>query len=97
MGMLAKLFKNLNRGWLKEMLIGAGITLGTSATGITIFMTMLEKFKDTATGMPPLALTFAHLLGLDVGLSILIGAMLARYTLQKINVNFGKKGQLSLF
>ncbi len=97
MGMLAKLFKNLNRGWLREMLIGAGITLGTSTAGIAMFTQMLNHFRQTANGMPPTALAFAHLLGLDVGLSLVIGAMLARYTLKKVNVNFRKGGQLSLF
>ncbi len=96
-GWLTRILTSLNKGFLKQLLLGAGIQLAFTGGGIALFTTMMDRFRDVTTGLPPTALMFAHLMGLDVGLSIVIGAMMTRFGLQSLNVNFRKGGQLKLF
>lgn len=78
--LLAGILKNLNRGWLKTMLTGAGVTLGTTGVSLVAFGKVVDTFRDSVTGMPPMALAFAHMAGIDVAMSIILGAYVAKLT-----------------
>lgn len=88
---LTAILKSVNRGFLKDALGGAGIALATSGAILITINSMIDNLRDATTNMPPIALTFAHLAGIDVGLSIFCGALVAKYVHQSSNIVLQKK------
>lgn len=89
--LFAELLKNFNKGWLKQVLTGAGLTLGTSAITLTSLNSMITFFKSNIGQIPATILGLAHIAGLDVAISIILGAIVASHvqamgklTLQKL-------------
>lgn len=89
---MISLLKSANKGWLKDVLVGAGLTLGTSAVTLTALNTAIDVFKDSLIGLPADIMGLAHIAGFDYGFSIILGAMVAKHvqaagklTLQKVN------------
>ena len=85
---LVSLLKSANKGWLKDVLTGAGLTLGTSAIALTALNTAISSFKSNLTGLPVELLGLAHIAGFDYAFSIILGAIVAR--------NVQSAGKLSL-
>lgn len=85
---LVSLIKSANKGWLKDVLTGAGLTLGTSAITLTALNTAISSFKSNLTGLPVELLGLAHVAGFDYAFSIVLGAIVAR--------NIQSAGKLSL-
>lgn len=85
---LVSLIKSANKGWLKDVLTGAGLTLGTSAITLTALNTAISSFKSNLTDLPVELLGLAHVAGFDYAFSIVLGAIVAR--------NIQSAGKLSL-
>ena len=83
---LASILKSVNKGFLKDFLTGAGLTLATSGTTLVALNQVIQHFKNTVNGMPPLALSLAHLSGIDVAFSLILGAIVAKWTLSSSNL-----------
>ena len=75
--LLAGLLKNLNKGWLKEMLLGAGLTLGAAAGSMIFINQLIDMFKSNANSIPADILSLAHIAGFDYAISIILGAIVA--------------------
>lgn len=75
--LLAGLLKNLNKGWLKEMLLGAGLTLGAAAGSMIFINQLINMFKSNANSIPADILSLAHIAGFDYAISIILGAIVA--------------------
>lgn len=87
---LISLFKGLQKGWLKDVLTGAGLTLGTSAVVLTALNTAISKVRDDVGQMSAELLALMHLSGIDVAMSIIIGAIVTRHTLQSTKLTLKK-------
>lgn len=88
---LVTLLKSVQKGFLKNVLTGAGLTLGTSGVILASLNTAISHFKNATNSLPVQILGLAHLAGFDYFFSIILGAMVAKQiqnagklTLQKI-------------
>ena len=80
------LLKSVNKGWLKDVLSGAGLTLATSGASLFLFNQMLNIFKNNLGGVPVDILSLAHIAGFDIFFSLIFGAYVARMTLNSGNL-----------
>ena len=79
MASLVGLFKSLQKGALKNILEGAGITLATSGTVMVAINTAIDHFKQSLNQLPATLLQLAGLSGFDVAFSLVLGAIATRY------------------
>lgn len=87
---MISLFKGLQKGWLKDVLTGAGLTLGTAAINLTALNTVITKFKSDLNGIPSDLLGLASLAGIDVAMSITLGAIVTRHALSSTKLTLKK-------
>lgn len=92
MGKLALLVMTFFSGsFIKQALLGAGLGLVTS----TVILTMVNKYISTAITNMSAVGSIAGLMGLaglDVAMSILIGAIVCRATISTLSTSIGKTG-----
>lgn len=88
---LISLFKGLQRGWLKDVLVGAGLTLGTSAVSMSALNIAVNRLKTDLNSVSNVLLSLMHLMGLDVAMSLVLGAIVARHTIQASKLTLMKK------
>lgn len=74
---LANMLKGINKGWLKQMLLGAGLTLGAAAGSMTFINQLIGMFRSNASSIPADILGLAHVAGFDYAISIILGAIVA--------------------
>lgn len=77
--------------FIKQALLGAGLGLVTS----TVILTMVNKYISTAINNMSSIGSMAGLMGLsglDVALSIIIGAIVCRATISSLTTSIGKTG-----
>lgn len=82
----AGLLKAVNKGWLKDVLSGAGLTLATSGASLFLFNQMLNVFKSNMSSVPVTILSLAHVSGFDIFFSLVFGAYVAKMTLNSGNL-----------
>ena len=76
---LATLFASLQKGLLKNVLTGAGITLATSGALLLVLNTAVTTFKSSLGAIPLTVLNLAGLAGFDYAFSIILGAIVTKY------------------
>lgn len=74
---LANMLKGINKGWLKSVLLGAGLTLGSAAGSMTFINQLIGMFRSNANSIPADILGLAHVAGFDYAISIILGAIVA--------------------
>lgn len=89
---MIKIFSYLLENTVKRLFSGAGITLAV-ATGIyQIAQKLINDGIQTLNTAPALMLNLVGLSGLDVALSLVIGALLARATIMQAQIFLAKTG-----
>lgn len=88
---LAGLLKAVNKGWLKDMLTGAGLTLATSGATLIIFGQMVNVFKSNVNTVPSDILALAHIAGFDIFFSLIFGAYVTKFTMNAGALSLRKK------
>lgn len=89
---LSTIFASLSKGFLKNVLQGAGLTLGTASISMIAFTTALNHFKDHVNSISAEILGLAGLAGLDVFFSLILGAIVTRMTMQNGKLFLKKAG-----
>lgn len=79
---LHELLDSFLSGALKKVLIGAGLTLGTSGTIMITLNKLIDNMRDAQTHLPPLAVALADIAGLDYYLSFVLGAIMTKMMLK---------------
>lgn len=79
MNSLSTIFSSLQKGFLKNVLTGAGLTLGTSGILLTSLNTAIDQFKSSLGAMSLTLIQFAGVCGFDISFSLVLGAITARY------------------
>lgn len=79
MSSLSTLFASLQKGFLKNILTGAGITLATSGALLLVLNTAVTTFKSSLGAIPLTVLNLAGLAGFDYAFSIILGAIVTKY------------------
>lgn len=87
----AGLLKAVNKGWLRDVLTGAGLTLATSGASLVVFNKLLDQFKTSLNGVSGDVLSLAHIAGFDVFFSLVFGAYVTKFTLNAGNLKLRKK------
>lgn len=78
---LSELFTSLQKGFLKNVLTGSGLMIGTTAITMSAFDGALNSFKNSVDGVHGDVLALAHLSGIDLAISIVLGAVVTRIML----------------
>lgn len=91
MSSLATLLKLLNKGWLKTVLSGAGLTLGTAGASMFLISQFIDRFRDGVNTIPYDVLSLAHIAGFDYAISIILGAIVAAAMQGAANLSLRKK------
>ena len=83
MSSLSTLLSSLQKGFLKNVLTGAGVTLSTA--GIT-----LTALRNNLNSVNADVLSLAHLAGFDIAISLVLGALVTRLTLNSTKLALKK-------
>lgn len=89
MNSLASLLQKLIKGFGKNMLIGAGLGLASSAIVLTVVNHYINKIIASAGALGQMA-AILHLGGMDIAISIVIGAVVVRATLVSTKLSLVK-------
>lgn len=79
MSSLSTIFSSLQKGFLKNILTGAGLTLATSGIVLTALNTAILQVKNSFSGIAATVLQLAGVCGFDIAFSLVLGAIVARY------------------
>lgn len=89
---LISLFKDLQEGFTKDLLVILGITFGTSAITLNALNIAVSKLRSDVNQMSDNILMLMHLSGIDVAMSIIIGAIVTRHTIRATKFTLQKVG-----
>lgn len=78
MSSFATLLNSLQRGFLKNVLEGAGITLGVAGLSLLSINQAIDYFKSSLNSVPAGVLQLAGVVGLDIYFSLVLGAIITR-------------------
>lgn len=87
---LVLLFESLEKGFLKNVLAGAGVMLASSAIFMTAFIAVFNSFKNSLNSVGADLLSIAHLAGFDVAITILLSACVTKMTLNASKLSLRK-------
>ena len=79
---LGKLLQSVQTGSLKNILMGAGVMLGTTGISLTAFNTAIDKFRNMTGSFSADLIALMHLSGMDFFFSSILGAIATYITLQ---------------
>ena len=91
MGNLSTLLTSVQKGFLKNVLEGAGVTLGTAGISLAIISTMISHFKNSVGSLPVVLLQMAGVTGLHIYFSLVLGAIVAKHYKQASPLHLLKK------
>lgn len=85
-GFLAKILESRESGLLKNVLMGAGLTFGSTIFITTTIQSYIAKIQGDAYSMPAEMLMLMGLSNVDYGLSVILSAVVARATMNASGV-----------
>ena len=91
MASLSTLFSSLQKGFLKNVLTGAGLTLATGGAILTALNTAIDQFKSSLGSVSSSLLQLAGVAGFDIAFSIVLGAIAARYVQNTAKLYLARK------
>lgn len=91
MASLSTLFTSAQKGFLKNVLEGAGVTLGVAGVSLAIVNTMISHFRDSVTSLPVVLLQMCGVTGLHIYFSLVLGAIVAKHYKQASPLHLLKK------
>lgn len=89
MKLLAALFQKLFGGFAKRVLVGAGLGLASGAIALAVANYYISKIVAQAGALGQMA-AILHLAGMDKAISIIIGAVIVRATIQSTKLSLTK-------
>ena len=87
---LSDLFTSLQKGFLKNVLSGAGVMLTSATLVFTAFDTAVSVLRNNLNSVSADVLSLAHLAGFDVAISLVLGALVTRLTLNSTKLALKK-------
>lgn len=91
MASLSTLLASAQKGFLKNVLEGAGITLGTAAVSLAIINSMIMQFKGSLNTVPAALLQMMGVSGLHIYFSLVLGAIVTKHFKQASPLHLFKK------
>ncbi|MFW1942424.1 DUF2523 family protein [Acinetobacter guillouiae] len=87
---LVDILNSMQKGTLKNVLSGAGLMLGSNAIFLTTFSIAVNALKNSTGSISADVLGLAHLSGFDIAMSLILGAIVTRLTLNSQNLALKK-------
>lgn len=91
MASLSTLFASAQKGFLKNVLEGAGITLGTAGASLVIINSMITHFSNSVNQLPAVLLQMCGVSGLHIYFSLVLGAIVTKHFKQASPLHLLKK------
>jgi hypothetical protein len=91
MASLSSIFSSLQKGSLKNILEGAGLTFLTGGIALTALNTAIDQFKNSLGQVSASLLQLAGVAGFDIAFSIVLGAIAARYIQNSAKLYLARK------
>lgn len=91
MASLSTLLASIQKGFLKNVLEGAGVTLGTAGIALAIINTMINHFHNSVNQLPAVLLQMLGVTGLHIYFSLVLGAIVAKHYKQASPLHLLKK------
>jgi hypothetical protein len=91
MSNLSTILASTQKGFLKNVLEGAGLTLLSSGAMLVFLNQAIDLFTSSLGQIPNTLVQLMGLSGFDIFFSLILGAMLTRYTQQSTKTFFGKQ------
>lgn len=82
----------LLKGSVKSALLGAGLGLASAVVMKTVLERYINQALQSMQGIDSIVASFLHLSGFDIALSVVIGALIARVTMNSMKLSLIKKG-----
>lgn len=91
MANITTLFASLQRGFLKNVLGGAGLTLGVAGISLIAINEAMTFFKNSLSAVPAGVLQLAGIVGIDVYISLVFGAIVTHHIKTSSSLSLLKK------
>jgi len=82
----------LLQGSVKTALLGAGLGLASAVVMKTVLERYINQALQQMQGFDAVVASFLHLSGFDIALSVVIGALIARVTMNSMKLSLIKRG-----
>lgn len=82
----------LMQGSVKTALLGAGLGLASAVVMKTVLERYINQALEQMQGFDSIVASFLNLSGFDIALSVVIGALIARVTMNSMKLSLIKKG-----
>lgn len=92
-GLLSKVIESGTKGGLKNILMGAGLTLASNAVFLTIVNRYIATLQNQVGGLSADLSGLIHLSGFDVAMSIVLSAVVTRLTISPPKLSLMKGGK----
>lgn len=79
----------LLKGAIRTMLTGAGLALTTAGVSLVLINELIQRVQSELSGLPALAIALLNLSQVDAALSLMLGAVLARATVNAAKLQLG--------
>lgn len=79
----------LLKGAIRQMLTGAGLALTTAAVSLALINQLIQRVQAELSGLPSLAIALINLSQVDAALSLMLGAVVARATINAARLQLG--------
>lgn len=76
---LSTIFASLQKGFLKNVLDGAGVALGTSGVTLVTLHEAINLFNDKVNSVPSALLQLLGLSGFDIFFALILGAIVSKH------------------
>ncbi|KAA8730779.1 DUF2523 domain-containing protein [Acinetobacter qingfengensis] len=91
MSSLSTLLASAQKGFLKRILEGAGIGLGTAGVSMLLLKSAISVFQNTLNGIPVAVFQLIGLSGIDIFFSLILGAIVTKHQANLSKLFFTKK------
>jgi ABC-type uncharacterized transport system permease subunit len=90
MSTITSILHSVQKGFLKDILVGAGVTLGSMSVSYIVFNSAIDQYREEIMSVEKDLLSLAHLAGFDVLLSNILAAILVSLTLRHTKLGLKK-------
>lgn len=90
-GLLAKVFDSSNKGLLKDILTGAGLTLASNAVFLTFANQYIDNLQSQTGALSASLASILHIAGIDYSMSIVLSAIVTRLAINPPSLTLTRK------
>lgn len=89
--LLSRVLDSFSSGLLRNVLMGAGLTFGSTIVMTTIIDAYIDSVYSSIDGIPKDVLAFMSMSNMDYALSVILSAIVSRVTMNSMGIFLKKK------